>query len=566
MLWNLDSIYNSLEEWKSDFFGLKTMIDFNTEDTKEILCDKNIKELLTIREKEIRTAEKLYVYSKLKFDLDLCDDTNQRNYQQALELLVKVINRKEKMSREIEKIKNTLNDQAKHNEIIEKKLKVKTYNDKGKLDHFMQQLEFNKLSYRKILNNTKNMLVNEDEFYTSLYSNDAFVRKSNFKNYHRYFFGVIDEVSELLISQIKIYKELASIQGFDSALTGVLNNDMLNKEFFIRFLKNINQNISYFHKYIDNRKKCLEIEELHSYDLYYSPERMLNDNIETIDQALSLVKEALAPLGTEYQNIIEEITDRGLIHSEMSPNRRRGSYSIGSYDTKQFILLEWQNDIDGIHTLAHEIGHSVHSTLSNEYQGYSDAGYSNFIGEVFALLNEVLVVNYLINNTENPRKKREYISYYIRKCIDKVFNPALFSEFEYWLHEQIDNSKELSSKDLSDKYYKVYQLFYGPHFTYDDENAIEWVRIPHLFDAFYLYKYAAGYTIAISLYSKILQSDSDFVKKLINILKAGKTISVADFFEITGIEINEMNFMDDFFQEFDKQLYCMENTILPKIL
>src|SRR5699024_1520280 len=243
----------------------------------------------------------------------------------------------------------------------------------------------------------------------------------------------------------------------------------------------------------------------------------------TYEQAQDIVLKSLAPLGEEYVAIVREAFDNRWIDVVENKGKRSGAYSSGSYDTNPFILLNWQNKLDDIYTLTHELGHSVHSYYTRKYQPYRYGNYSIFVAEVASTCNEVLLTEYLLDHLEDEKEKLFVLNHFLEGFRATVFRQTMFAEFEHDIHVRDQNGEPLTAQSLTEIYYDLNKKYFGPNIIIDEEIGLEWARIPHVYYNYYVYQYATGFAAATSLANQILTEKETAVERNINYVKAGSS-------------------------------------------
>jgi oligoendopeptidase F len=270
------------------------------------------------------------------------------------------------------------------------------------------------------------------------------------------------------------------------------------------------------------RKRVLGVEELHLYDIYTPIIANVEFPIE-YEEAKEMVTDALAALGTEYQEIVKSAFEEGWIDVFESEGKRSGAYSWGTYDSKPFILLNHKNNLDSMFTLAHELGHSVHSYLTHKTQPNVYGNYSIFVAEVASTTNEALLNDYLLKTIDDPDKKKYILNHYLEQFRGTIFRQTMFAEFERDIHKHVEEGGALTSDFLCDHYLALNRKYFGPDVIIDDAIKYEWARIPHMYYNFYVYQYATGFSAAISLADQILKEGKPALDRYLGFLSSGSS-------------------------------------------
>ena len=272
------------------------------------------------------------------------------------------------------------------------------------------------------------------------------------------------------------------------------------------------------------------------------------------EQAYELVIEGLAPLGKDYQDLLRKAKADRWIDVCENEGKRSGAYSTGSYDTHPYVLLNYQQTTNDIFTIAHEMGHAIHSYQSNANQPYEKANYTIFLAEIASTVNEVLLLKHLYANTEDKNLKRYLLTYYLDMIRATLFRQTQFAEFEQLAHAKAEAGEALTKESLNELYYGLNKQYYGDGVTHDEEIAYEWARIPHFYNAFYVYKYATGIISAISIVSRILSEGESAVKDYFTFLQSGGSTDPVSILQRAGVDLTTTKPFEAAMQEFENTL------------
>ena len=275
---------------------------------------------------------------------------------------------------------------------------------------------------------------------------------------------------------------------------------------YTNLIDTVHEHMDLMHRYVALRKKALKVPELHMYDLYAPMVEEFEMKVP-FAQAKEIVKKGLAPLGEAYGKVLSDGMENGWIDVYENEGKRSGAYSWGAYGCHPFVLMNYQDNLNNVFTLAHEMGHSMHSYYSDKNQPYIYAGYRIFVAEVASTCNEALLMEYLLKNTEDTKEKMYLINYFLEQFKGTLYRQTMFAEFEKITHEMAAKKEPLTAEVLCDIYYKLNQQYFGEGIVIDKEIALEWARIPHFYTPFYVYQYATGYSAAIAISRKILSGD-----------------------------------------------------------
>ena len=295
------------------------------------------------------------------------------------------------------------------------------------------------------------------------------------------------------------------------------------------------------------------------YDLYVNPFENNEDNI-TFEEAKKEVLNALSVLGEKYTSKLQEAFDNNWIDVYEKPNKRGGAYSSGVYDVHPFVLMSFTNTKRDVSTIAHELGHSMHSYFAEKNQNILDSNYTIMIAEVASTVNEILLSEYQIVNEKDNRKKAEIIYELLEMIRATFFRQSMFAEFEKIIHEKIENGEALSSEDLNDIYYNLNQKYFGNNIIVDKEIQFEWARIPHFYSDFYVYKYATGISAAIYIANKILKHENGYLEKYIQMLSQGKAKKSIDLLKMVDVDLENVEVYDEVIKYFNEKMDILKKS------
>jgi len=322
----------------------------------------------------------------------------------------------------------------------------------------------------------------------------------------------------------------------------------------------VNKNIKSLHKYVEVKKQLLGLDEIHMYDLYVPIIETADFNIE-YEEGIRICQEALKPLGDEYLAIFNEGINEGWIDVYENKGKRGGAYSSGSYNSMPYVLLNYNNQINDVSTLAHEMGHSIHSYYSRKHQPYIYADYVLFCAEVASTTNECLLMDYLIKNEKDKNKRLYLINQQLEGIRTTVFRQTMFAEFELITHEKIEKGEALSSEQLCELYHELNVKYFGPTMIVDKEIDMEWSRIPHFYRDFYVYQYVTGFAAANSFSEIILKGHLQDIEKYKCFLKAGGSDYPINILKMAGVDMTTPKPLEDTINRFNQLLDMLENEI-----
>ncbi|MDO5520251.1 MAG: oligoendopeptidase F [bacterium] len=369
-----------------------------------------------------------------------------------------------------------------------------------------------------------------------LQSKDRNVRKEAFDAMYTAYENFRNTLAATFSANIKQEVFYAKARKYDSSLKMQLDDGNIDVSVYTNLLEVVHENLPLLHRYIELRKKVLSLDEIHMYDLYVP---MVSDVDMKIpfEEAKTIVSEGLKPLGDEYAAILKEGYDNSWIDVYENEGKRSGAYSWGAYGTHPYVLLNYQDNLNNVFTLAHEMGHAIHSYYSDETQPYIYAGYKIFVAEVASTCNEALLMHHLLKTTTDKKKRAYLINYQLEQFRTTLYRQAMFAEFEMITHGKVEANEPLTADSLCQIYHDLNQKYFGEDAVIDSHIDMEWARIPHFYNAFYVYQYATGYSAAIALSQRILNEGEAAVIDYINFLRGGSSKDPIDLLKGAGVDM-----------------------------
>lgn len=351
-----------------------------------------------------------------------------------------------------------------------------------------------------------------------LQDTDANLRKTAYEQVYNGYMKMIHTVAGMYIGNVKKDYFYAKARKYSNCLESALYGENIPERVYNNLIEIVDKYAPVMHEYVAYRKKCLKLKELHMYDMYL-PIVDIDNTVTEFDKAYDIVCDALAPLGEEYVSVLRQAKRDRWIDVEETENKKSGAYQIGAYGVHPYVLLNHKGTIHDVFTIAHEIGHAMHTYYANGAQCYEKANYSIFVAEIASTVNEVLMIKHMLKTAEGKQKKY-LLSYYVDMLRTTLFRQTMFAEFEKFAHEAIENGEPLSYERMNEYYGELNKKYYGESVITDEYIKYEWARIPHFYTSFYVYKYATGITCAINIANMIL-NDASNVEKYKNFLKCG---------------------------------------------
>ncbi|HOK05165.1 MAG TPA: oligoendopeptidase F [Victivallales bacterium] len=401
-------------------------------------------------------------------------------------------------------------------------------------------------------NGTKRELTHSN-FILFLRNQNRNVRKAAFENFYSIYEQFKNTFASILDGTIKANVFEMKVRNFEDSLEAALFDDKIPKSLYYNLIESVSENLNLVYEYFRLRKEKLNLDELHIYDTYH-PIIECEDLKWSWNDAKKTVLESLSPLGENYIKVAEKAFSEKWI--DVLPNRgkKSGAYSGGSYDSPPYILLNFNGRMEDVFTLAHELGHSIHSYYSNKTQKYHYADYSIFLAEIASITSELLLHFYLLRNSQNESLKKFLLNHIIDEFKATVVRQTMFAEFELIIHQKREHGEPLTADLLCDEYYKLIQKYFGNNVICDKLIELEWARIPHFHYGFYVYKYATGFAAAAKFANKIISGDSDAPGLYKNFISAGSSKDVIEILKDSDIDITDASFINDSFRIFDENV------------
>lgn len=365
---------------------------------------------------------------------------------------------------------------------------------------------------------------------------DQATRQAAFESMFGAYKDHINTIAALYGNHVKKDAFYAKTKKYDSCLSMALEQNDVDPAAYENLIKTVDENCKYMHKYMAFRKKALGVEKLNMWDLHTSIVKDV-DIAVPYEKAYKMVKEALKPLGEEYQGLLTEAYENGWIDVCETKGKRSGAYSTSTYGCHPFVLLNYQQTSHDIFTIAHELGHAMHSHYSQKNQPFSKSDYVIFVAEIASTVNEVLMLKYLISKTKDVEMKKYLLSYYLDMFRTTLFRQTMFAEFELEAHKLAEADAPITANALSEIYYNLNKKYYGKAVTHNDLIRYEWARIPHFYTSFYVYQYATGITAAISIANNILKNGEKAFKGYKQFLSAGGSMPPIEILKLAGVDL-----------------------------
>ena len=575
--WDIESVYKNLDDYNKDYNVVKDNIDKLRNIQNTFLNNStSFKEFLLIDSKTSRLIAKLYTYAARKYDEDTGNATYQelyfkinnlyQSYGEATSFVVPMILEQDKNTvigyldkeQELSSFRHQILDVLRHKEHTLSKEEEHIITAFSKvLDSSSDTADFLMDTDMKFgtIKDEEGMEVEltSSNYSTFLSSKNRDVRKEAFINYHRVYGNFKNTLTSTLASTCEALSVSSKLKKYNSSIEASLFNDFIPTKLYNNLIKVVHDNLPSLYKYFDIKKKILGIDEFHLYDGYVSTVKNISKKY-SFEEGEKLVKDALSVLGEEYGRELNKAFKEGYIDKYPNLNKRSGAYSSGSYDTKPFVLLNYVGEYNDVSTLAHELGHSMHTYFSNHYNDYEKSSYPIFLAEIASTVNELLLSYYMEDNANTKDEKLFILNERLDLFKATIFRQTMFAEFEKYIHELTDNEEVLTSDGICNYYYELNKLYFGSNVVVDDEVRYECLRIPHFYTPFYVYKYATGLSIASYIVKNILNNTPNFKEKYLEFLKSGGRDYPLEVLKIIDIDLTDTKVIDEAMEMFKETL------------
>lgn len=581
--WKIEKVFKDSEEWEKEFGDLQKEVP-KYESFQGKLSDKEeILNYLEFNEKVSRKAESLYVYAHLKCDEDTTNQKSQSMMNkidaymaefasktaffvpEILSLEDGFIESLLKEDKRFEKYDFLLRDILKEKEhILTKDMEQLLALASDCLDApstIHNMLTNADMTFDKIKDEDGEMIeLTEGNYSSFIKSKDRSVRKNAFETLFKEYKKFENTLAASLTASIKSFNFSANVRKYKSPLEASLAPNDIPLSVYEKAIDTINNNLSSLHRYVKLKKKLLGVDEIHMYDLYVPIIEVEKDHIE-FEEAVKIANKGLQPLGKEYLDIFNEGIKNGWIDIYQNKGKRGGAYSWGGYDTMPYVLLNYNYELNDVSTLVHEMGHSIHSYYSRKTQDYYYAGYTLFCAEVASTTNEALLIHYQIENEKDKKKKLYLINQELEQIRTTVFRQLMFAEFELYTHNALHQGEALTAADYNKKWHELNKKYFGEDMIVDEDIDLEWARIPHFYNDFYVYQYATGYSAASAFAKSIIEGRDGAVEKYKGFLKSGGSKYPIDILKDAGVDMTTSKPLEATIQRFNELLDMMEKEI-----
>lgn len=560
--WDLTAIYKTNDDWHKDLEKAKKEVKKINNYHNFLDSATNLLEFLEFTNQLERLLNKLYYYAHLNYDTD----TTNTKYQEMTTLITDVMTEYSELSAFI--IPTFI---SKDYSLIEKyikdlkELKDYEYNLKNIYrykDHTLDE------KTEKIISTLSNTISNAANIYevlsdsdltfgiikdengndvelthsnyvTYLQSSNRDVRKNAFNLMYDKYAEFKNTIAATYIGDIDTNIALAKIRNYPSAREASLFDDNVDTKIYDNLITTVSNNLEPLFEYYNLKKQILNLDEMHLYDIYADIVEVKDLNSFTFDEAKNMVVEALNVLGDDYINDLKKAFDQRWIDIYNNKGKRSGAYSSGFYDTYPYVLLNFEGKLDDVSTLAHELGHSMHTYYSCKNNSFQNSNYKIFVAEVASTVNELLLAKYLLKTLDDKDSKLYILNQLLDLFKGTIYRQTMFAEFERNIYQKREEKQALTNEILCDEYYKLNKKYFGNDIIIDDKIKYEWERIPHFYYDFYVYKYATGLSSACYIVDGILNNRENALKNYLKFLKTGGSMDPVDELKIAGVDIEK---------------------------
>ncbi|CCZ94914.1 oligoendopeptidase F [Corallococcus sp. CAG:1435] len=555
--WNLGDIFATPADWEKTFEKLSTEYPTLASYKGKLADRNNLLEFLKRSDSFDVELGKLYCYAYMSYNEDSQDGEKQARYSRVYGLLTQYSAALSFVSPEISAIpdeqlesfikdpafsdydvslKNILAGKAHILSPEEEKILANVGAFSGQFQEVFNRLDSGDIKFDEITVRGEKVKLGHGAYSTLLQDKDQSVRKLAFETYYKAYINVINTLAGLYEGSVKADVFRAKTRKFQSTMESALFYEQVDKKVYDNLIKCMHESFQPLHHYIALRKKLMGLETLNMYDLYVAIFEDADISCE-YEEACELVKKGLAPLGEDYLKVVQQAFDNRWIDVYETPTKRSGAYSMGVAGVHPYMLLNYQKTTHDIFTIAHEMGHSMHTYYSEKAQPTAKADYKIFVAEVASTCNEVLLLKYLLSTVTDVKIKKYLLQYYLDMLRTTMYRQAMFAEFEQITHELVEKGQPLTAEVMCNEYLKLNKMYYGEAVHHNDEIKYEWARIPHFYRAFYVYKYSTGIISAVCIAEKILKEGESAVKNYKKFLSLGGSMDPVSELKVAGVDL-----------------------------
>lgn len=580
--WDLTEYFKSDDAWQNEFEMIKPLYSRLAGFEGKLVSDASLLECLNLQKEVGERVGRLYVYISLKVKEDGKNDFYQNRINKlnkylsdvspSLAYIASEINEftDEKLNRLIKDskfsefdlvFKDALKSKPHMLSKVEEKLLSKVSECIGGSSNVFDMLDAVDITFEDVTDSNGNKLpLNNANYSSYILSTDRSLRETAFKNlnggYGKFNYTIATNYMNNVITDCT----LAKVRKFENAFSQALFEEDVRPEVYTSLTCGVNANLESFHRYFKLKQKALGLPNFYNYDVNAKLAVKNNKNF-TYEEAFNVVTDALKVLGNDYTDMLNIAKDSRWIDVMPNENKDTGAFAWGSYGAHPVVLLNFEGSINSVFTLAHELGHMMHTYYSDKNLPSTKAGYEIFVAEVASTVNEMILAKTLLNKAGSKEEKLYYIDYLMNMFYSTVYRQTMFAEFEYNSHKAYEDGEETSTEALNNMYMELAKKYFGKDVILADELKYEWSRIPHFYNSFYVYKYATGLISALAISNKILANEKDAVKNYKQFLSSGCKKSPVELLKIAGVDLtdkstfdNAFNFIKEILDEWEKEI------------
>lgn len=577
-LWNTADIFESEEAWEKAFSALENP-QFAKKYKGTLNRAENILSYFRAEEEYEIALMRVYLYAHMKHD----EDVSNSKYSSALQKVIQLFTRlgsetafvipeisslKEEYLVAFSKDKSLADYDYFFKRLVEKKKHVLSEKEERILAEVQEplstafevfeMLDNAEVDFPEIEYEGKTQRISHGLYSVILNGGDREKRREVFEKYYSAYRKIVGTLAATYYGNVKQDIFMKNMRGFKTSLEMALFEEDVDASVYKNLVNCVNDATPVMHRYMALRKKMMGLDEMHIYDIF--PPLVENADLRlSYEDAYETVIKGLAPLGSEYSELLKKGRDERWIDVYETPGKKSGAYSTSVFGVHPFVLLNYQKTTHDVFTIAHEMGHSIHSYFSQREQPYAKSDYKIFVAEVASTVNEVLLLKYLLNTTKDKTLEKYLVSYFLEMIRTTLFRQTQFAEFEETAHAMAEKGEPLNKDNLSELYYGLNKKYYGDALFHDKDIEIEWARIPHFYNSFYVYKYATGITAAVAIADKILKEGEPAVKKYFEFLSGGSKTDPVSLLKIAGADLTAKETFASVMKEFEEYLNKLEN-------
>lgn len=571
--WATEDIYKSDGLWEKEFNELSKKVDFD-EFKGKLSSSEQFLACMKKQEELGRKLEKLSVYAMMKHD-----ENTKNSVYDAMEskitslaskfgeksafIIPELISLPEKTIKDYIEDKNLADYDYMLKNILRDKSHVLSENEERLLSmsrettssfhDIFSKIDDADLPLKKIKHKGETYPLTHGAFGVLMRNPDRELRKKVFKAYYNSYISLINVISATYYGNVKKDVFYARARNYGSAMNMALSGEDVDKAVYKNLIRSVHKALPELHRYMAIKKRDLGFEKMYMYDVYVPTAENCELELD-YDDAYELVIKGLSPLGNEYEKLLRKAHDERWIDVPERDGKRSGAYSVAVYDTHPFVLLNYHKTTHDVFTIAHEMGHSIHSYFSNKTQAYAKADYKIFVAEVASTVNEVLLIKYLLQKEKDKKLKKYLLSYLMEMIRTTLFRQTQFAEFEEFSHSSVEKGEPLTKDNMRAKYLKLNKKYYGKAVISNKEIAYEWARIPHFYRAFYVYKYSTGIISALAIAERILSKGQSAVDDYFKFLSSGDSSDPVSLLKIAGVDLLDTKTYESAFEIFKNAL------------